>query len=178
MACELASSVSLDCRSNLGGVASVYLGSTTGYDIDLGTITDGAITGFTFGVSGTSVDSVADLTTAPMYEFQQPRQAANLTETGTFDEANGIAFYETSLTLVINKLQASHLNALDVLGKNTKLVAVVKDNNGSYFMVGNETGVIVTASTADTGTSFSDGNRITITLTGYSRTPLLELNIS
>lgn len=178
MACELASSVSLDCRSNLGGVASVYLGSTTGYDIDLGTITDGAITGFTFGVSGTSVTAVTGLTTAPMYEFQQPRQAANLTETGTFDEANGIAFYETSLTLVINKLQASHLNALDVLGKNTKLVAVVKDNNGSYFMVGNETGVIVTASTADTGTSFSDGNRITITLTGYSRTPLLELNIS
>ena len=177
MSCELASSVSLDCRSNLGGVASVFLGSTTGYDIDLGTITDGAITGFTFGVSATTVDSVADLTTAPMYEFQQPRQAANLTETGTFDEANGIAFYETSLTLVINKLQASHLNALDVLGKNTRLVAVVKDNNGSYFMVGNETGVIVTASTADTGTSFSDGNRITITLTGYSRTPLLELNI-
>ena len=178
MSCELASSVSLDCRSNLGGVASVYLGSTTGYDIDLGTIAAGEITGFTFGSGSTLVDSVSGLTVAPMYEFQQPRQAANLTEAGTFDEANGIAFYETTLTIVINKLQSEHLNALDILGKNTKLVAVVKDNNGSYFLVGNETGVIVTASTADTGTSFSDGNRITITLTGYSRTPLLELNIS
>lgn len=175
MSCNLATSISLDCRSNLGGVASVYIGSTTGYDIELLGLSDGTISGFTFGSGATSVDAVADLTIAPMYEFQQPRQAANLTETGTFDEANGIAFYETSLTIVINKLQASHLNALDILGQNTKLAVVVKDNNGSYFLVGNETGAIVTASTADTGTNFGDGNRITITFTGYSTSPLLEL---
>ena len=175
MSCNLASSISLDCRSNLGGVASVYIGSTTGYDISLLGLTGGTISGFSFGSGSTVVDAVSGLTTAPMYEFQQPRQAANLTETGTFDEANGIAFYETSLTIVINKLEAAHLNALDILGKNTKLAVVVKDNNGSLFLLGNETGAIVTASTADTGTAFGDGNRITITLTGYSRTPLLEL---
>lgn len=177
MSCNLASSVSLDCRENLGGVASVYLGSTTGYDIELigASSTSGSIEGFSFGSGNTSVEEVAALTTAPMYEFQQPRQAANFTETGTFDEANGIAFYESTLTLVINKLNADHLHALDVLGKNTKLVAVVKDNNGTLFMVGNETGCIVSASTGDTGTAFGDGNRITITLTGFSRTPAKEI---
>lgn len=175
MACNLASSISLDCRSNLGGVASVFIGSTTGYDITLLGEADGSITGFTFGSGATSVDAVADLTIAPMYEFQQPRQAANLTETGTFDEANGVAFYETSLTIVVNKLQASHLDALNILGQNTKLAVVVKDNNGSYFLVGNETGAIVSASTSDTGTAFGDRNGITITFTGYSTSPLLEL---
>lgn len=178
MSCDLASGISLDCRSNLGGVASVYIGSTTGYDITLLNETAGTIDGFTFGSGATSVEDTAGLTTAPMYEFQQPRQAANLTETGTFDEANGIAFYETTLTIVVNKLQASHLAALDVLGKNTKLVAVVKDNNGTLLMVGNETGCIVSASTADTGTNFGDGNRITITLTGFSRKPLLEVEFA
>jgi hypothetical protein len=178
MACNLATSISLDCRSNLGGVASVFLGSTTGYDITLLGESNGSITGFSFGSGATVVSSVSGLTTAPMYEFQQPRQAANLTETGTFDEANGIAFYETSLTIVINKLQASHLNALNILGKNTKLAVVVKDNNGNYFLVGNETGAIVSASTANTGTAFGDANQITITFQGFSTSPLLQLNVS
>lgn len=177
MPCTLASGVSLDCRSNLGGVASVYIGSTTGYDITLlgESASDNSITGFTFGSGATTVDSVADLTVAPMYEFQQPRQAANLTETGNFDEANGVAFYESSLTIVINKLQADHLEALDILGQNTKLAIVVKDNNGKYFMVGNETGAIVSASTSDTGTAFGDRNGITVTFLGYSTQPLLEV---
>lgn len=174
MSCLLSSSVQLDCRENLGGISSIYLGSTTGYDITLDDAGDGAISGFTFG-TGTSVTALTGLTTAPMYEFQQPRQAASFTEAGTFDEANGIAFYESTLTLVINKLSAANLNALDVLGKNTKLVAVFKDNNSNLFMVGNETGAIVTASTGDTGTAFSDGNRITITLTGFSRNPAKQI---
>jgi hypothetical protein len=66
---------------------------------------------------------------------------------------------------------------LDILGQNTKLAVVVKDNNGSYFLVGNETGAIVSASTSDTGTSFSDRNGITISFLGYSTSPLLELDI-
>ena len=175
MSCNLATSISLDCRSNLGGVASVYIGSTTGNDITLLGESNGTISGFTFGSAPTSVTDLAGLTTDPMFEFQQPRQAANLTETGTFDEASGIAFYETSLTIVINKLQAENLNALNILGQNTKLAIVVKDNNGSFFLVGNETGAIVSASTANTGTSFGDANQVTITFTGYSTSPLLEL---
>lgn len=178
MSCNLASGVSLDCRSNLGGIASVYIGSTTGYDITLLGESAGSITGFSFGSGATVVDSVADLTVAPMYEFQQPRQAANLTEAGTFDEANGVAFYESTLTIVVNKLQASNLEALDILGQNTKLAVVVKDNNGNYFTVGNETGAIVSASTSDTGTAFGDRNGITITFLGYSTSPLLQLDIA
>ena len=176
--CGTLSSISLDCRSNLGGVASVYIGSSTGYDIELLGLVDNAATGFTFGSGATSVTGVTDLTSAPMYEFQQPRQAANFTETGTFDEANGVAFYESSLTIVINKLQAANLDALNVLGQNTKLVVVFKDNNGNYFCVGNETGAIVTASTADTGTAFGDRNGTTITFTGYSRQPAVQLNLT
>lgn len=180
MPCNLASGVSLDCRTNLGGIASVYIGSTTGNDITLlgESASENSITGFTFGSVPTTVSSVADLTVAPMYEFQQPRQAANLTEAGNFDEANGVAFYESTLTIVVNKLQADNLETLDILGQNTKLAVVVKDNNGNYFMVGNETGAIVTASTSDTGTAFGDRNGITITMVGYSTQPLLELNIT
>ena len=176
--CGTLTSISLDCRNNLGGVASVFIGSTTGYDIDLLGLADNSVSGFTFGSGSTSVVEVSGLTTSPMFEFQQPRQAANFTETGTFDEANGVAFYESSLTIVVNKLEADKLNALNVLGQNTKLVVVFKDNNGNYFMVGNETGAIVTASTGDTGTSFGDRNGLTITFTGYSRQPAVQVVFS
>ena len=35
MACVLNTGVTLDCRSSLGGVKSVYIGSTTGEDISI-----------------------------------------------------------------------------------------------------------------------------------------------
>ena len=132
MACELTSGISLDCREAVGGIETIYIASVTGTSISTSTVTNGSISSFTF--DGTTVDAVGELSTS-MFEFQQPRQAALLSETGTFSEENGTAFYESTLTFVANRLQAETLNTLGVLGKNNRLVVVVKDNNGAYFLV-------------------------------------------
>lgn len=179
MSCDLTTSVSLDCRSNLGGVKTIYLATATGDDITLrysgGTTNqNGAITGLTFG--STSVTGTTGLTL--MYEFQQPRQSASLSETGTFSEENGVVFYTSVLSMVINKLQYANLNQLKILGQNTRIIAIVKDSNDKLFVVGNETGAIVTSSTAETGVAFGDRNGMTIELTGFSRDPLYELILS
>ena len=70
------------------------------------------------------------------------------------------------------------LNALDILGQNTKLVCIIKDNNGRFFTVGNETGGIVTASTGETGTAFGDRNGMTIEITGFASSPMYELSLT
>jgi len=180
MACELTSNVSLDCRENLGGIKTIFLASATGDDISLSfsggsTNTNGAVTGITWGST-----SIEDLTTLGenSFEFQQPRQSASLTETGNFSEENGTAFYQSVLTMVINKLDYSKLNTLDVLGRNTKLVCIVQTNNDNYFLVGNETGAIVTSSTAESGTAFGDRNGLSVELTGFSKSPAYELILS
>ena len=180
MACDLTSNVSLDCRENLGGIKTIFLASATGDDISLtfsggSTNTNGAVTGLSWGSN--SITDFASLTGAT-YEFQQPRQSASLTETGNFSEENGTAFYQSVLTMVINKLDYTKLNALDVLGRNTRLVCIVQTNNDNYFLVGNETGAIVTSSTAESGTAFGDRNGLSVELTGFSKSPAYELVFS
>ena len=177
MSCQLTSNVSLDCRENLGGIKTIFLASATGDDISLGfsggtTNINGAVTGVTWGSA-----SVEDLTTLGenTFEFQQPRQAASLTETGNFSEENGTIFYQSVLSMVVNKLGYAKLDALRALGQNTKLICIVQTNNDDYYLVGNETGGIVTSSTAETGTSFGDRNGLTIEITGFSKNPAYQL---
>lgn len=177
MACVLNSGTTLDCRDNLGGVKSVYIGSTTGEDISI-TASTGLATAISAQGGSISITSVADLTASPMFEFQQPRQAASLSETGTFSEENGVAFYTQVASIVVNKLEGEKLNTLNILGQNTRLVVVVKDANDRYWVLGNTSGAIVSNSTSETGTAFGDRNGITIEFTGISPQPMYELSLS
>lgn len=177
MSCVLNSGTTLDCRSSLGGVKSVYIGSTTGQDISI-TADTGVATALTAQGGTIDITSVADLTTSGMFEFQQPRQSASLSETGAFSEENGTAFYTSVLSFVVNTLEGEKLNTLNILGQNTRLVVVVKDANDRYWIIGNTSGAIVTASTSETGTSFGDRSGITIEVTGLSPQPMFEFNIS
>jgi hypothetical protein len=177
MACILNSGTTLDCRDNLGGVKSVYIGSTTGEDISI-TASTGVATAISAQGGTINITSAADLTTSGMYEFQQPRQAASLSETGTFSEENGVAFYTQVGSIVVNKLEGEKLNTLNILGQNTRLVVIVKDANDRLWVVGNSSGAIVSNSTAETGTAFGDRNGITIELTGISPQPMYELQFA
>jgi len=177
MACVLNTGTTLDCRSSLGGVKAVYIGSTTGQDISI-TATTGVATALTAQGGTIDITSVADLTTNGMFEFQQPRQSASLSETGAFSEENGTAFYTSVLSMVVNTLEGEKLNTLNILGQNTRLVVVVKDANDRFFILGNTSGAIVTASTSETGVSFGDRSGITIEISAISAQPMYELSIS
>lgn len=56
------------------------------------------------------------------------------------------------------------------------LVAVVKDNNGIYWMVGQKKGLDVTAVDNNTGTALGDRNGSTVTLTGAESLPMAALS--
>ena len=177
MACVLNTGTTLDCRSSLGGVKAVYIGSTTGQDISI-TASTGVATALTAQGGTINITSIADLTTNGMFEFQQPRQSASLSETGAFSEENGTAFYTSVLSFVVNTLEGEKLNTLNILGQNTRLVVCVKDANDRFWILGNQSGAIVTASTSETGTAFGDRNGVTIEVTGLSPEPMFQLNIS
>ena len=177
MSCVLNTGTTLDCRSSLGGVKSVYIGSTTGQDISI-TASTGVATALTAQGGTINITSIADLTTNGMFEFQQPRQSASLSETGTFSEENGTSFYTSVLSFVVNTLEGEKLNTLNILGQNTRLVVCVKDANDRIWIIGNTSGAIVTASTSETGTVFGDRSGITIEVTGLSPQPMFEFNIS
>jgi hypothetical protein len=173
--CNLASSVSLDCRENSGGVRVIYIRSLTGGTMTM-TATSGAITSFT--ADTTTYSATTGLTTAPFYKIEVPKQTAVLTETGTFSDENGTAFFTQTLSIPVNKLDSTKQVILEQLAKSERLAVVVEDNNGSRWILGNTLGAIAISSTGGTGTSFGDRNGWVIELQALSTSPMYEVNFA
>jgi hypothetical protein len=171
MPCALTSGISLDCRDNAGGIEYAYILDATGSDI---TVTETAGVVSAISVGGTPVATLS----GDMFLFDQVRQTANMTETGTFSDENGTVFFSNVVNLVFNKLDSAKLQQLKLLAQNAKLLVVVKDNNGTFWMVGNERGAVATSSTAESGTAFGDRNGFSIELTGLAPEPMYKVTVA
>ena len=104
MPCEITSGLATDCRTNAGGLEYAYILDATGDAITV-TEADGVVSAITVGA--TSITTLAD-----MFLFDQVRQTANMTETGTFSDENGTVFFSNVANLVFNKLEATKLQQL------------------------------------------------------------------
>jgi len=170
MACNLTTGISLDCRG-VGGVEYFYVLDATGSDIDV-TATAGVVSAISVG--GTSISTLS----GDMFLFEQVKQTSNLSEAVNADEANGTVFYNSTFNAVFNKLDATNLEQLRLLAANSKLLIIVKDNNGKLFMVGNDRGAVVTGGSSDTGTAMGDRSGITIEFQGFHEAPMYEVTVA
>ena len=172
--CATLSGFTLDCRDNVGGIEEVYVASASG-SISFGTApTDGSVVITSIELDGTAVSDLA----TDFETYQLVKQTGTLTETGTFSEENGTAFYTSVASCVFNKTTGAKLNELYGLGITTLLCVLVKDNNGKYWMLGNDRGALVSNSTADIGTAFGDRNGLTIEFTGIDQNPMTEITLA
>jgi len=110
--------------------------------------------------------------------YECVKQTGAMNETGTFSEENGTVFYTNVASVVFNKTTAAKLVELNELAKSNKLCVIVKDNNGLYWMVGNDRGALVSNSTAGTGTAFGDRNGVTMEFTGIHELPMIQVTVS
>lgn len=170
MACNLTSGVALNCRESVGGLKTAYILDASGEAITV-TEANGVVSALSVGA--TTITDVA----VDMFEFEQVKQTANVVETVTASEENGTVFYQSVLSLVFNKLEATKLNALKVLAANSKLVIVVEDNNGVLWMPGNTNGMVVSGGTSESGTAFGDRSGITVEFTGYHSAPMYQVSL-
>ena len=172
---ELTTGIALDCFSQVGGVEVAYVASFSGSIGGLTPASDSSTIALTsLTLDGTTVtDFATDFET-----FECERQTGVVTETGTFGgESNGTAFYTQVASTVFNKLASAKQETLKTLGKN-KLCVIVKDNNGKYWLIGNDSGATVSNSTGTTGTAFGDANQLTIEFTGISLYPMYEVTVA
>jgi hypothetical protein len=109
------------------------------------------------------------------YKYELPKQTGALTETINGSVENGTVFYSSELQIVVNKLSTAVRNEIKLLAQNT-LLAVVKDNNGKYWMVGKSRGVDLTTGTLGTGTAFGDRSGYSLTFTGQEPEPMIEVD--
>lgn len=171
MPCNITSGISLDCRDNAGGIEYAYILDATGSDITV-TEAGGVVSAITVGA--TSITTLS----GDMFLFDQVRQTANMTETGTFSDENGTVFFSNVANLVFNKLDATKLQQLKLLAQNAKLLVIVKDNNGKFWMIGNDRGAVATSSTAESGQNFGDRNGFSIEFTGLAPEPMYEVTVA
>ena len=135
MACVLTTGFALDCKDTVGGIKAVYLVESSAK----GTITkspSGTVTAWTLaGGKG-------------FFKYEM-RKATS--------QANGTTFYETELTIQLNKMEVYKRNEIKLLAQNTLLI-IALDRNGTYWLLGEGNGCDLTAGTGATGTAMGDFN--------------------
>jgi len=161
MPCALTSGYSLDCKDSSGGITEVFF-------IEESNVTNIA----------TASGVVTGLTKAAgkrFWKYELPKETGNFTNNPQVSTENGTLFFEQGLTIVINKLSASVNTELKLLAQNV-LIAVVKDNNNKFWMLGKERGLDMAASESGSGTAFGDRSGYTLNFTGKEPDQLYEVN--
>lgn len=150
MSCALTSGYTLDCRDSVGGLVELYF-------IESGNVT--AIT----EASGV-VTTITKASGKVFRKYEQDQDTAFFVENLNSNVQNGSQFYQQELTIVLNKMQTATRNELLLLNKN-RLIAVAKDANGAYWLLGKTRFLYATAGNSGTGTASGDRNGYTFTYT-------------
>lgn len=163
MPCALTSGYSLDCKDSSGGIVEVFF-------IEKGNVT-------TIAEASGVVTGITKAQGKRFWKYELPKETGALTETLTGNVQNGTVFYASELKVMVNKLNTAVRNEIKLLAQNT-LIAVAKDNNGKYWMVGKSRGIDLTTGTLGTGTAFGDRSGFDLTFTGSEPDPMVEVNSS
>lgn len=161
MSCALTTGYSLDCKDSAGGITEVYFiekANVLSVETDEGVITD--------------------LTKAigkRFWKYELPKETGSFTHNPTVSTENGTLFFEQNLTIVVNKLSAAINTELKLLAQNI-LIAVVKDNNNKFWMLGKERGLDMSGSTSGSGTAFGDRSGYSLVFVGKEPDQLYEVD--
>jgi hypothetical protein len=149
MSCALTSGFTLDCRDSVGGIQALYINTTAN------------VTAYT-EASGT-VTALTKSSVFYKYELEEENSMAQSVLTGS--RPNGTVFFAQQVSAIFQKLTYQTRDKIVALGKN-RLVVIVKDNNGKYWICGKDRGLMITTSTAVTGTAMGDLNGYTVVFDG------------
>ena len=150
MACsQTLAGLTKDCNANRGGIVAVYIANYA--DVTAITVTSGKISAITMD------------TGKKFKEYDFPKNTGNLTSTYTVDAASGVKYVTSDLLLQFNRMETTKRVELSALAL-ADLRCLVKDANGTYFLLGFDEPVALSAGDGQTGTQRSDANRYTITL--------------
>jgi hypothetical protein len=163
MPCALTSGYSLDCKDSSGGITEIYF-------IEKGNLT-------TVAEASGVVTGITKANGKRFYKYELPKETGMVQETINGNVQNGTVFYAAELKLVVNKLNTTVRNEMKLLAQNT-LVAVAKDNNNKYWLVGKQRGIDLTTGTMGSGTAFGDRSGFDLTFTGSEPEPMIEVEAS
>jgi hypothetical protein len=86
-------------------------------------------------------------------------------------------FNQTDVVGRLRKLSTAKRNELKLLAQS-RVFAIVRDNNNNYYLVGREYGCDLSAKTSETGTAMGDLNGYNFTLTAIEAEEPFKLQSS
>lgn len=170
--------ITLDCSHSLGGIKTVYIANYNdvtelSYNASTGTTTGNTsgVTGSTTGVTytGDTITGITMASGAVFKPYQFRKQTGSMTSTLTVDETAGVNYVSTELSLVFTKMETKKRIELSALSVG-QLAVIVEDSNGTFWYLGKDDYVSVSAGGAQTGVAKGDGNNYTLTLRDESDT--------
>lgn len=135
--------IARDCQANVGGIKAVYMANFE--DVDTVTVTANVVSAITM------------VSSKKFYAYYFNPNTSNFTTNINANRENGSLFFETVLSLVFPKQDATkriEVNALAQAG----LMAIVQDNNDNYWLLGKDEPLLMTSGAAPTGTARADRN--------------------
>lgn len=134
------------CLGNKGGIKTVLLAP------------------YKEGIFTVSGDTVTAIDTATkFYKFAFAKNLASMTSTLNADYNNAITYVGTDLVMQFNRMDTEKRIAVNAL-TIAETVALVEDNNGTWFALGLNEGCRPNAGSAQTGAAKTDGNFYSITI--------------
>ena len=148
------------CVSSTGGIKSIFVSELDSTD--------------TLTISGGTVTALELTTGKQFFEYNFRKQTGTFTETITVSEETGSVFYAPEVNIVLSKMEISKRNEIKLLAVND-LQIIVLDNNGTYWLVGSQNGMSISAGTSATGTNYGDLNGYNLTFGGGEPEPMLQI---
>lgn len=157
MACVLTSSRTLACRDSVGGIKTIYI---TELDNKATlTATAGDITAFTLD------------TGKQFWQYDLIKETAEYEEKITPSSENGTIFYETELKLMLHKNSVTTRNELKLIAQN-RLMIIILDRNGSYWLMGESNGADLVPSSSKSGKAMGDFNGYELVFSAKEAEPM------
>lgn len=139
-----------DCSPSMGGIDLVLLANKD--DVSAITVnSDGEISAITME------------TGAYFYEYRFRPGTGSMTSEYQIDEAAGVKYVQTLLSLVFSRMETAKRIEIGALAL-ADAIAIVRDLNGKYWLLGKDHPLHLNAGGGETGTARSDRNAYTITL--------------
>ena len=158
MACELTKGFVVGCNDSAGGIAEFWFAN----------IDD------TFALTYDASGEVSAIAGAAYYKYETTNAqgaASVMNDNATVNDQNGTSFFDQTATYVLNKMDNTKRNEVKMLAR-AKLSVIIKDNNGSYWLMGATNGVRMTASDSGTGTALGDRNGYSLSFQAQEPEPM------
>lgn len=151
MSCNISLGRLEGCKDQIGGLNAVYFVNFG--EMGILSITDETVT----GISASTPDA---------YKYDL-RGNSNFEQTLTSSRENGTTFSEQTLTVSLKKQDSATNKEVKLLAYGRPHV-IVEDNNGNYFLMGEEYGVEMNGSTS-TGSAMGDKSGYELTFVGMEK---------